>query len=62
MPGIWEIVLILVIVGWVVIPLFQKKSEALRGSGENGQLNHKKAAYKPPKDAKSVDYEEAEDS
>ena len=61
MPGIWEIVLILVIVGWVVLPLIQKKSGVLRNPEENGQLNHKKKSYKPPQDAKSVDYEEAED-
>lgn len=52
MPGIWELLIIGLVVATIVVPYFKKKKEADRIAE-----NKSRPRYKAP-DAREVDYEE----
>lgn len=53
MPGIWELVIIGLVIATIVVPYFNKKKESEKIAAKKA----KKRVYKAP-EAKEVDYEE----
>lgn len=53
MPGIWEIVIIGLVIATIVVPYFNKKQKAEKIAAKKA----KKRVYKAP-EAREVDYEE----
>jgi len=53
MPGLWEIILIGLVIATIVVPYFNKKKAA----EQIAEKKKKKRVYKAP-DAREVDYDE----